>query len=138
MIVGGGNTYQWSTGASSNSITINQSPNSYNYTVTATGTNSCISSGTIQVIINACTGIEKIKAMQVRIFPNPNNGEFTIELAGACDTYIIITNVLGQLIKTQKAELINQINLNEFEKGMYLINVIDNNQSIYRGSIIKE
>ena len=138
LIVGGGNTYQWSTGASSNSITINQSPNSYNYTVTATGTNSCISSGTIQVIINACTGIEKIKAMQVRIFPNPNNGEFTIELAGACDTYIIITNVLGQLIKTQKAELINQINLNEFEKGMYLINVIDNNQSIYRGSIIKE
>ena len=43
-----------------------------------------------------------------------------------------------KLIKTQKAELINQINLNLFEKGIYFINVMDNNQSVYRCSIIKE
>ena len=32
----------------------------------------------------------------------------------------------------------NQINLNSFEKGVYFISVIDNNQSVYRGSIIKQ
>ena len=41
-------------------------------------------------------------------------------------------------IKTQKAELINQINLNAFDKGIYFIHVIENNQSIYRSSIIKQ
>jgi len=138
LIVSGGNTYQWSTGASSNSITINQSPNSYNYTVTSTGTNSCVSIATIQVIINICTGIEKIKTEGVSIYPNPTNGEFTIKLVSVNNTYITITNVLGQIIKTQKAELINQINLNLFEKGVYFISVMDNNQSVYRGSIIKE
>jgi len=41
-------------------------------------------------------------------------------------------------IKTQKAELINQIKLNLFEKGIYFISVMDNNQSVYRSSIIKQ
>ena len=74
----------------------------------------------------------------VSIYPNPNNGEFTIELVSLNNTYITITNVLGQIIKSQKAELINQINLSLFEKGVYFINVMENNQSVYRGSIIKE
>ena len=43
-----------------------------------------------------------------------------------------------KVIKTQKAELINQINLNAFDKGIYFINVIENNQSVYRSRIIKE
>jgi hypothetical protein len=34
--------------------------------------------------------------------------------------------------------LINQINLNLFDKGIYFISVIENNQSVYKGSIIKE
>ncbi len=43
-----------------------------------------------------------------------------------------------KIIKTQKAELINQIDLNLFDKGIYFINVMENNQSVYRSSIIKE
>ena len=43
-----------------------------------------------------------------------------------------------KIIKTQKAELINQIDLNAFDKGIYFISVMDNNQSVYKGSIIKE
>ena len=43
-----------------------------------------------------------------------------------------------KIIKTQKAELMNQIDLNLFDKGIYFINVMENNQSVYRGSIIKQ
>ncbi len=32
----------------------------------------------------------------------------------------------------------NQINLNLFDKGIYFISVMENNQSVYRGSMIKE
>jgi len=138
LIVSGGITYQWSTGASSNSIIITPIINISNFTVTSTFTNGCSSSATIQVKRNICTGIEKIKTEGVSIYPNPTNSEFTIELVSVNNTYITITNVLGQIIKTQKAELLNQINLNLFEKGVYFISVMDNNQYVYRGSIIKE
>ena len=60
------------------------------------------------------------------------------ELTNIYNSNITITNVLGQIIKSQKAELINQINLSLFEKGVYFINVMENNQSVYRGNIIKE
>ena len=60
------------------------------------------------------------------------------ELTNRYNSNITITNILGQIIKSQKAELINQINLNLFEKGVYFINVMDNNQSVYRASIIKQ
>jgi hypothetical protein len=43
-----------------------------------------------------------------------------------------------KIIKTQKAELTNKININAFDKGIYFISVMENNQSVYRGSIIKQ
>jgi hypothetical protein len=43
-----------------------------------------------------------------------------------------------KIIKTQKAELMNQIDLNLFDKGIYFIIVMDKNQSVYRGNIIKQ
>jgi hypothetical protein len=78
------------------------------------------------------------KACAIKVFPNPNNGEFTIQLTNINNSNIAITNVLGQIIKSQKAELMNQINLNLFDKGIYFINVMENNQSVYKGSMIKE
>jgi hypothetical protein len=107
--------------------------------VTGTDANGCKGTGTVQVKVNTCTGISELSNQNgLTIYPNPNHGEFTIELVSANNTYITITNVLGQIIKTQKAELINQINLSLFDKGIYFINVMENNQSVYRGSIIKE
>ena len=112
------------------------------YTVIGTNAAGCQSDAfaTSSLTVNLCVGIssQNMGLGGVSIYPNPNNGEFTIELVSVNNTYITITNVLGQIIKTQKAELINQINLNLFEKGVYFINVMENNQSVYKGSIIKE
>jgi len=112
------------------------------YTVIGTSAAGCVSQAvaTISLTVNQCVGItsQNMGIGSVSIYPNPNNGEFTVELVSVNNTYITITNVLGQIIKTQKAELINQINLNLFEKGVYFICVMDNNQSVYKGSIIKE
>ena len=32
----------------------------------------------------------------------------------------------------------NQIDLNAFDKGIYFVNVMENNQSVYRGIITKQ
>ena len=112
------------------------------YTVIGTSTAGCVSQAfaTSSLTVNQCVGItnQNMGLGGVAIYPNPNNGEFIIKLVSLNNTYINITNVLGQIIRTHKAELINQINLNLFEKGIYFINIMDNNQSIYKGSIIKE
>ena len=112
------------------------------YTVIGTNAAGCQSDAfaTSSLTVNLCVGIssQNMGLGGVSIYPNPNNGEFTIELVSLNNTYITITNILGQIIKSQKAELINQINLNLFEKGVYFISVMDNNQSIYKGSMIKE
>jgi hypothetical protein len=112
------------------------------YTVIGTNAAGCQSDAfaTSSLTVNQCVGItnQNMDIGSVDIYPNPTNGEFRIKLVSINHTYITITNVLGQIIKTQKAELINQIDLNAFDKGIYFINVMDNNQSVYRGSIIKE
>ena len=112
------------------------------FTVAGTSTAGCVSQAvaTSSLTVNLCVGInnQNMGLDGVSIYPNPNNGGFTIELVSVNNTYITITNVLGQIIKTQKAELNNQINLNAFEKGIYFISVMENNQSVYKGSIIKE
>jgi hypothetical protein len=138
LTANGANTYVWNNTATTQSFVINPIINT-NYTVTGTNLNGCKGTGTVQVKVNTCTGISELSNQNgLKIYPNPNNGEFTIELTNINNSNITITNVLGQIIKTQKAELMNQINLNLFDKGIYFINVMENNQSVYRCSMIKE
>jgi propanediol utilization protein len=138
LTANGANTYTWSGGINTNSIAVSPSV-STTYSASGTSTDGCVGSNTLQVIVSQCTSINIIASKtEFKVYPNPNNGEFTIELTNINNSNITITNVLGQIIKTQKAELINQIDLNVFDKGIYFINVMENNQSVYRGSIIKQ
>jgi len=138
LTANGANTYTWSGGINTNSISVSPSV-STTYSASGSGTNSCVGRNTLQIIVSECTNIKAIASKtSIKVYPNPNNGEFTIELTNIKNSNITITNVLGQIIKTQKAELMNQINLNAIEKGIYFINVMENNQSVYRSSVIKE
>ena len=138
LTANGANTYTWSGGLNTSSISVSPSV-STTYSASGSGTNGCVGSNTLQVIVSQCTSINTIASKtEFKVYPNPNNGEFTIELTNINNSNITITNVLGQIIKTQKAELMNQINLNVIEKGIYFINVLENNQSVYRSSMIKE
>jgi hypothetical protein len=138
LTANGANTYTWTGGINTNSIAVSPSV-STTYSASGSGTNSCVGRNTLQIIVSECTNIKTIASKaSIKVYPNPNNGEFTIELTNINNSNITITNVLGQIIKSQKAELINQINLNAIEKGIYFINVMENNESVYRGSVIKE
>jgi len=138
LTANGANTYTWTGGINTNSIAVSPSV-STTYSASGSGTNSCVGRNTLQIIVSECTNIKAIASKtSIKVYPNPNNGEFTIELTNINNSNITITNVLGQIIKSQKAELINQINLNAIDKGIYFINVMENNQSVFRGSMIKE
>ncbi len=137
----GASNYTWATSPPSYSSSVLISPTiTTTYTLSGINSFSCANTATYTQVVSSCIGINKINDNNIglTIYPNPNNGEFTVEFLKSDNFYIEITNLLGQIIKTQKAELINQININLFENGIYFINVMDNNQSVYRSRIIKE
>jgi hypothetical protein len=72
----------------------------------------------------------------VKIYPNPNNGEFIIELES--NKQVEITNILGEKILTQLLfEGQSNININEQPAGIYFIKIsFDNKQQVIK--IIKE
>ncbi|HQQ95404.1 MAG TPA: hypothetical protein PLQ93_12675, partial [Bacteroidia bacterium] len=82
LTASGANTYTWSTGAQSSNITVSPAISSF-YTVTGTGTlNGCSSSKVFTVTVLSCTGLMDFIAgdQYALIKPNPNAGEFEIEL----------------------------------------------------------
>ena len=141
LLASGASNYTWATSPPSYSSSVLISPTiTTTYTLSGINSFSCANTATYTQVVSSCIGINKINDNNIglTIYPNPNNGEFTVEFLRIDNFYIEITNLLGQIIKTQKAELINQININLFENGIYFINVMENNQSVYRSRIIKE
>jgi hypothetical protein len=138
----GGATYTWSAGNTSASIAINPTVTT-SYTLDATGSNGCKSNSTFNQIVNPCTGINSVGQIEdsnISIYPNPNNGVFTVSLASntlnaACAVY----NNLGQVLLVQKLEDLNsQMNLNKLENGIYyLIITVDGNKK-YESKVIKQ
>jgi len=117
----GANTYVWNNTATTPSFVINPIINT-NYTVTGTDANGCKGTGTVQVKVNTCTGISELSNQNgLTIYPNPNNGEFTIESQVAID--LLIINELGQTIKTIQLSSANnlQLKVSDLANGIYFI-----------------
>ncbi len=93
------------------------------YIATITDDNGC----SIEVI-QGITGIETINSQaEIRIFPNPGNGKFTLQITGynAADTYCRINDVSGRLIANEKLSNLraNGIDLSGRGKGIYLLTI---------------
>lgn len=77
---------------------------------------------------------------KINISPNPNNGEFNLQLNTINEnTNIEIYNTIGQLILKQPIEkLSNNVNLNNAVNGIYFIQIKENNKLIGITKIVKE
>ncbi|MBL4651599.1 MAG: T9SS type A sorting domain-containing protein [Flavobacteriales bacterium] len=74
--------------------------------------------------------------LRVNIFPNPNNGEFTLALPAEKTATIIVSNMLGAVvIQTRTTENTTQLNLTNFGKGIYLVEVHQGEQ-VYREKVV--
>jgi len=75
---------------------------------------------------------------QINVYPNPNNGNFIVELPDDKNTVITVRNVLGQTILSQKAGIINSISLNEIQNGVYHLSVSVNGTTLYNKPFVKQ
>lgn len=65
-------------------------------------------------------------------YPNPSEGNFTIEAEGQ----IILYNSNGEIVLTEKLKHKNNFDLSSQAKGIYLYRVINEKKSVYSGRII--
>lgn len=102
---------------------------SANYTITVTDSNGCVDS--VEFTVGNFTGLETFNlGNNIRIFPNPNTGRFTLEmdLQEITRLNIKLYHFTGQLIHTEKignytGNYVLQMDLTNYTKGIYNIQI---------------
>ena len=89
-------------------------------------------------IVNVTTDIDQaINGNYCNIYPNPNNGKFTIETNSSSKQTVQIFDVNGRLVLTQNISgMISTINANVLSNGIYNINIISNEGIVNKRLII--
>jgi hypothetical protein len=100
---------------------------------------------TLCIDLNATTpsSLEQVVAQKstVQIYPNPNNGTFTVQLNNwtALPTDIELLDLTGKVIAKKNADTQTEIifNENQLERGMYLIRVSNPQHTVVNKVIIR-
>lgn len=82
--------------------------------------------------------IDLSKSDWIDIFPNPNDGNFSIDLKFEINETVTykLSNMTGKsVLENQLIEKINPVNLNHLPKGIYVLQII-HGKNIYQGKII--
>ncbi|MEX2595733.1 MAG: T9SS type A sorting domain-containing protein [Salibacteraceae bacterium] len=127
-----GDTYLWSTGATSQTIDVTQSGT---YSVTVTNSEGC--SSTDEIVITVTVGIESTLSSKVTYYPNPTSGMLNVSLSEdvSGDLRFDLYSLSGAMIKsvsgsTSNAGEVQSIDLIDFPSGVYFMNVIHDNATI--------
>ena len=90
--------------------------------------------------VNALT----ISESMINIFPNPNNGTFTLEVFNVEneDVYVNIYNIHGQKVSSYtfsnvSGELSKEFDISEYGTGVYQFEIITNNKVINRKVVVE-
>ena len=89
------------------------------------------------------TSIQTISSKQsFDIFPNPNNGAFTVQLSKRLGgtSQLVVQNTLGQIVYQRDVDTTNgsvEVNLNNVANGLYTITV-RSDESIYNAKVLIE
>ncbi|WP_276132624.1 choice-of-anchor L domain-containing protein [Polluticoccus soli] len=77
-------------------------------------------------------GVEALAVTEVKVYPNPNTGAFTVELpAGLEKSEVVITDMAGKVIQKQTALEGNklQFDLGPVARGMYMLHLTNGSQN---------
>ncbi len=119
----GATSYTWNTAATTSVIAVSPTVTT-TYTVTGV-TGVCSNSLTITQNVSLCTGVNEVLGSLVTIYPNPNNGVFTIELNA--NTQVSITNVLGDVLFNATLHTGKQtLDIQNKANGIYFVKLIQN------------
>jgi putative heme degradation protein len=91
------------------------------YTVVGTNAAGCTGEASVQVIT---LGVPTLDAMDVSVFPNPSNGQFTITAAERGNRHIQLFDASGQLVHEQFSTVrVTTVAVAGLSTGVYLLRV---------------
>ncbi|MBL4651995.1 MAG: T9SS type A sorting domain-containing protein [Flavobacteriales bacterium] len=114
-------TYMWSGSGGAGATTVGVTGGSY--TVTITDANGCTSTAT--ATISSINGIAQLSdGAVVSLFPNPNNGNFVVNISKDGNYTVVIRNVIGQTIENVALNGTKvEISLNSVDAGIYFVTI---------------
>lgn len=121
LVSSGAQSYIWNNGQTTFSVNVSPSVTTV-YSVSGTDQNGCSNTGTISQGVNDCTGIsENKKESFFSVYPNPNEGTFTI--SGDSPLVLTIFNELGEPVKyvLLNESQQNSIIISDLQNGIYFI-----------------
>lgn len=128
-------------GATGKTLTVTQKGK---YSVEYTNANGCKGMSDVLDILSVSVDEKQIGIEAFRVYPNPNEGYFTIEVESVKggDATLEIVNVLGQVISSQQLKNIYgkrtvPVDLRDSGKGIYFINLYYNGEIINRRVIVQ-
>lgn len=83
------------------------------------------------IVIDSRDKHEAEKSYGIAVFPNPNNGEFTLNTGSDEEKDIYVYNILGEIIyqKNKTVERILDISISNAPKGMYLLKLVSDDKT---------
>jgi len=136
----GGNEFEWSTGATTQ--TINFIPTkTKTYTVTVYSGSCSATDDVVVVVIDPLYVGDEIEHndAQYIIYPNPANGMIHIKANIAGNKNIEIYNIAGKVVKTLNSlQMEDVINVGDLESGIYFIKIINQNKVYVKKMIINK
>lgn len=124
-------SYLWNTNEVSQTIVVNEAGE---YSVEVSDINACIGSDSVLVSVDICSSIEELeKAYGIQVFPNPSNGDFTVESAGNIGLNIYRSD--GGLV-FHKEILSSSERITLQESGLYLMHFILENERVIHYSLV--
>jgi hypothetical protein len=118
----------------------------HDYTATADGYEDASGSFTVDgadmsvdiTMTSTSTSIDNPLAEQLKVYPNPSDGNITLEGANIKGAQVSILNSIGKRIKQMTLENnTNYLNLDELKSGFYFIKIEDNSNEAVRKVLIK-
>jgi len=133
------------TSVTGNSFDPSVGAGTYAITYTVTDGNGCENSDVEDIEVEVCTGILNLAAAEkLNVYPNPNNGLFTVvyNQAVSGNLTIKISDVQGKVIATESianfaGTYTTSFDLSSFDKGIYLLEVVGNQNHEYKKIVLQ-
>lgn len=142
----GGLFYQWSTGETTQSITVSPTETT-EYEVTVSNGFS-VETDSVSVIVNPCLSTmnptPEDYITEMLVFPNPATSEINVKVSGMSNnTTVRLFDMLGRLIQTEALSVTSngvvtkKINVSNLPRGMMLVSITENGKIITKKIILK-
>ncbi|HYV90976.1 MAG TPA: PKD domain-containing protein [Chitinophagales bacterium] len=139
----GFNSYLWSTGETTQTITVSASNT---YWAQVQDNNGCWGIDSINVTVVVCTGAEEsFSEFNISLFPNPASTSFLLTIYNSTNEKIKVEleNLLGQTIRDiydgiSHDQFTKEINVNAFPAGLYYLKIMSGKEIITRKLVIEK